>query len=151
MAQLNLICHGMMLFVEGETTLDILVPDIEDHDFRLGSPAGMSCGPFPEDLPAGHYDLTNLPAASGQGTARLSPDQHLLLHRDKFTIVRHERISISAPKPSRIRLFRSVKPDGGKSTADVIFGNVPRDTALGEPTVLHDVVALIYDGLADGT
>jgi hypothetical protein len=151
MAQLNLICHGMMLFIEGKTTFDILVPDIKEHDFRIGSPGGMECGPFPADLPSGHYDLTGIANTSGQGLASLAPDQHLLLHRDKFTIVRRERIAISVPKPSRVRLFRTVRPDNGQRTADVIFGNVPRDTALGEPTVLHDVIALIYDGLAEGT
>jgi len=150
MARLNLICHGMMLFVEGDKSLNILVPEIDQHDFRIGSPGGTSCGPFPVELPSARYDLTGIAPGSAGGLQSLDPGQHLLLHADKFTVVGRPRITIAAPKPNRVHLFRQVRPSEG-STADVIFGNVPRDTALGEPDVLHDIIALIFEGIADGT
>lgn len=149
MAQLNLICHGMMLFVEAEGSLDILVPVIEEHDYRIGSPTGTECGPYPAELAAGRYQVTGLPSG-GAGLSGLNPDQHLLLHREKFDIVRAEHIAISIPKPSRVRLFRRVGPPE-TDVAGIIFGNVPRDTAFGVPTSIHDVIALIYEGIPDGT
>jgi hypothetical protein len=150
MAQFNLICHGMMLFVENERDVDILMPQIDEHDYRIGSPGGLECGPFPVELPRGHHDVTGIAVDERRGLGALHPDQHLLLHRDKFNIVRAERVSVTIPKPSRVRLFRPLAPKD-KPVSEVIFGHVDRATALGAPSHLHDVVVLIYDDLEAGS
>jgi hypothetical protein len=150
MAQLNLICHGMMLFVEHETGMDILVPKIDHHDYALGSPSGTPCKQSVGDLPPGLYTLSGDFSANGGGLDTIDPNDHLLLHADKVNIVRAEHIAISTPKPDRVRMFRPIGPPD-VNIATTVMGSVPRDTVLAIPTFVHDVVAFVFDGIPDGS
>jgi hypothetical protein len=145
MAQLNVICHGMMLFVEGKTRMDILMPHIDEHDYRIGAPVGRSCDPYPEPLPDGAYEF-DFPGG-GSGLDDLDGNQHLLLHANKFKVIRRERISIGLPKPNRVRGFRLIGPP----YTDAVLGTVPHENVLGVPHYIADVVAFIYEGIPGGT
>lgn len=156
MASLNLICHGMMLFVNERDRIDILIPLIAQHDYRIGDPART---PPPvadnlETLASGQYRLTGPATRNGQALLDVNPRTQLILHRERFDLKPTEaHVRIEAPQPDRVRLFREIdlsKPDHEGQLPN-IFGSTPTDVAFAEPRVLHDVVVLGYDSVPDGT
>jgi len=137
MIRFNLICHGLMWFVERGQEIEILIPEITPHSYFHGPPNGRIPIHPGEDfrvdgVTAGTTPLRELVCA-----------KHALLVKGSHVTTQNNnrRNGFFIKKPDRVRLFR------GAEITDAIFGTTPRDTAMATPTLSHEVVCFSYFGV----
>ena len=151
MTRFNLICHGMMLFIEEGDQVRILIPQVDTHAYKFGSPQSVQgvCQGTLNDLPTGSFTMTG-PVSSGRKlTDMVSSKDHLMLHQESFDIAETTaRNTIVIPKPDLVRLYRPVEVLDQTST---VFGGADTKVALEVPTFLHDAVCFSYTKLPDAT
>lgn len=155
MARFNLICHGMMLFVEEGDYIRIRIPEIEGkaHDYKYGDPAPESEGPCDirrlKDLPKTvelKLEISGYKAPTGALRYVLSAKDHLMVKTTAAEPYGTARTEIRIPKPNVIRGFRPVELYSRN-----VFGCTHTNVAIAEPTVLHDALMFSYLDLADRT
>jgi hypothetical protein len=142
MPTVNVICHGMMLFVEQPFHIDILMPEVKEHEYKCGTvdPANPSLDHLIEVVP-GVYALRGLPHVDVP--AKFSCDdckKALVLKGPRLNPVPEQaRIWIQIPRPNGIKVFNtsSVNPPD-------IFGSVDPNCALNKVTSVSEVVVFHY-------
>jgi hypothetical protein len=150
-SRLNLICHGMMLFVEESSQMmSICIPTVGTHEHLFGvldesDPSKATL----QGLSRGSYAMGGMIARSAPLATLFGANNYLLLKKSAVTLDRalldSESAIITVPKPSLVRFFRPAEP-----TLNV-FGSTPVSIAKSVPSVLHDVVVLSYLRIPDGT
>jgi hypothetical protein len=153
MPRFNLICHGMMLFLEDDDQfIRICLPSIPGHAYAQGLPAQNDPQPDPvlpkglHTLPAGNFVLSGLTPVNRPLREMISPVDNLVLRKTKLqAIPEYSRTTIRVPKPHVIRPFRTVEVD------DDVFGGTDPGVAMERPSMLHDVLALGYCNVPETT
>jgi hypothetical protein len=151
MTRFNLVCHGMMLFIDRTDHVTILIPTVDSHLYKFGSPTSVQgvCQVALSDLPAGAFQLTGPIASQKSLAGMVASKDHLLLRQNSFTPVNAAaRNVIDIPMPDLVRLYRPVEVQDKTAT---IFGDTPTSAALEVPAFLHDVVCFSYTTLPDNT
>lgn len=138
MIRFNFICHGMMLFVERSGHIEILLPKIDEHDYKQGQPDRE------DDLltieEGESWELTGPTSGSQKMSDLISTRDHLCLSARKFEAVPgNARNAVKIPIPDRVRGYRPVEVDAS------LFGkgSKPSD-AMAQPLLLHDVICFSY-------
>jgi hypothetical protein len=159
-ARFNLICHGMMLFVEEDTHIQILIPRIDEHQVRYGVPVRVvdpvtqkaSCqdgtaATIP--IPEGSWELasTGIQPGTAALSELMSPIHHVCIKSSAVTVqAGAEMVALRVPKPHDVFEYRAVDVTGRN-----ILGTVPESAVVKKPRRVHDVVCLSYVNLADDT
>jgi hypothetical protein len=138
MVRFNLICHGLMWFVEEGDKIRILIPEIPPHSYlhgpiKLGLPHLIALNPG-ED-----FTLDGIPDRNVPLRDLVNAGSMLVLDKSQFDVLSdRRRNSYVIPKPDLIRLFRAAE------VLPTIFGKTPTSTALAVPVLSHDVVCFSY-------
>lgn len=149
MPRFNIICHGMMLFVDEGQDIRILMPRVDAHEYAFGNPEAENetkpCGPYPGALPLAEYTL--------KGPSRLDDpkplsglfdcNKYLMLRKEQFDIVPDDGVfRLWIPKPAEdVVLLRPVP-----RTTDLIGTGTPKEACLKhDPDYVHDVVVFTYE------
>ncbi len=149
MARFNLICNGMMLFREVNSSwVEIIIPTIPGHVRKICTkevPAKSNL----DDLAIGQYDLQGVAPVPASLRQLINPRQYLVLKRDGVVYNEAAAIAVSAiitvPMPDLVRLFRASEPKAS------VFGGTPQSVAFEKPRIHHDIVAFCYTNVQPGT
>ncbi len=149
MARFNLICNGMMLFREVNSSwVEIIMPTIPGHVRKIGTkevPAKSNL----DNLGVGRYQLQGPSPVAASLRQLINPRQYLVLQRNLVEYNEAAAAAISAiitvPMPDLVRLFRASEPKAS------IFGNTPLSVAFERPRIHHDIVAFCYNNVPAGT
>ncbi len=151
MPRFNLICHGMMLHVAAGRTIRILIPPVDVHSYKYGSPSLIpskdphlpstcSGSEVLQDLPTGTFQLTGPPASAKHLHDILSEKLNLLVRRSEYEIVDSKaRTIIEAPAPDHVRTFRPVELHDTD-----IFGETNVAVAYGRPHTVHHCICFSW-------
>ena len=144
--RLNVVFHGMMLFVEEKDHIDVLIPkfDFNVHEFRHGRPGEGDPGVL---APNQDWTLQG-PTSSNKTMADLVPAHCALMIRQSMMacVPGKKRNCFSVPTPDVIRLYR------GMEVNRKIFGHEDPDSiAFGKrvPGLVHDAVVFSYLNCGD--
>jgi len=145
MPSLNVICHGMMLFVERPFHIDILMPEVKEHEYMWGTVEANSdtCTQHLEDICPGVYALRGAgPAANPEKFSSSNCKQAFVLKGQKIdTIPELARVWLQIPRPNHIRTFNPF------SVGSEVFGSVDQSVALNPVASVCDIVVFRYTDL----
>jgi hypothetical protein len=144
MGRFNLICHGMMLFVEKDDSIDILIPEIDPHKYRMGQPVNEA-GLGLKEIALGFTEI-KVPGASFTGAMSriLNFRNNLVLRSSAISVCGTARRVIRVPKPDRVREFRAAE------VGDDVFGTVDPSCSFEKPFLLHEAACLSYLNVPEG-
>jgi len=141
----------MMLFVAAGRTIRILIPPVNEHSYKYGSPSlipstdphlpsACSGAEVLKDLPLGVFQLTGPPASARHLHDILSAKLNLLVRHSEYEVVDSKaRTIIEAPAPDHVRTFRHVELHDTD-----IFGETNIAVAYGRPHTIADCIAFSW-------
>lgn len=138
MVRFNLICHGLMWFVEEGRYIHILIPEIPPHAYFHGHPNGRIPIPSGAD-----FSIEGVTEGATPMRDLVCARHALLVKRSQVAVQagsRRNRFIIE--RPHLVRMFRAAE------VSDALFGTTPRDTAMAVPAFSHEVVCFSYFGSA---
>lgn len=151
MASFNLICMGMMIVQEDNSSLNLIVPTIKGHVRKWFARRDVPYRDTLQDLPAGAFSLSMTRPPNGKGLIELvDPGSQIVLDSAAVNVdtvrARQDCAFITVPMPDVIRSYRGAEVDGISQTLGNCAAHVFRT-----PTVLYDVAMLCYRNLTNGT
>lgn len=141
----------MMLFVAAGRTVRILIPRVDEHAYKYGSPSLIpaadphlpstcSGAEVLQDLPPGTVQLTGPPSSAKHLHDLLSAKLNLLVRHSEFEVVDSKaRTIIEVPAPDHARTFLPVEVQD----AD-IFGETNTAVAYGKPHTIHECICFSW-------
>jgi hypothetical protein len=145
-----------MLFVAAGRTIRILIPPVDGHSYKYGSPSLIpstdphlpstcSGAEALQDLPAGAFQLTGPPASAKHLQDVLSAKQNLLVRHSEFEVIDSKaRTIIEAPAPDHARTFRHIE----LQDAD-IFGETNPAVAYRKPHTISECICFSWMNAAE--
>jgi hypothetical protein len=149
MPTVNVICHGMMLFVEQPFHIDILMPEVKEHEYKWGTVDPAKPGRDKLDVvKPGVYALRGVPPVDKPEKFNCQDcKKALVLKGQRFGPVPEQaRIWLQIPRSKGIKVFNSTRVNA----ADIL-GSVDPNCALNPVNSVSEVVVFHYENVPDTT
>ncbi len=147
MQRFNLVIHGMMLLVDGEDDfVDILIPEVDPHDYQHGRPHGRP--PQVQDLRAIYrgtkWEVTGPKPGQTPLCQLISSDDMVLLDPEKVSVSDQPVFAkYRVPRPDVVRHYRA------SEVTQTMLEGMNLAGAKGAPKRLHEIVVLSYLHVGD--
>lgn len=141
----------MMLYVAAGRTIRIMIPPVDEHSYKYGSPYLIPAADphLPsertgtevlQDLPAGTFQLTGPHPSARNLQDFVSANHNLVVRRSEFDVVDSKaRTIIEAPAPDHVRTFRPIE------LLDTdIFGETSTAVAFQSPHTISECICFSW-------